>query len=177
MIDDLAKAIQARLLADTVLFGATPATTTAPYPGLVRGGIYDRKVRREGFGATPRAYDDDSHVRPCIVIVDMEEVLSASFTRIRGEVVHPVRLLCMAPAHGAGKVVLTDISDRVSDLLLLNNPDDTVSTEPWIPIIGGKRLFPEFGGRLARKDSEEYPQVVEESVTINFRYIRRAAQL
>lgn len=177
MIDELIKSIQSRLLADTTLFGSTPATPTLPYSGLVKGGAYDRKIRREGFGSTPRAYDTEMHVRPTIVILDMEETVFVQTNPVIGASSHLIRIVCLAPAHGAGKVALSQIADRAYRVVLFNDPDNTSSTEPWIPTIQGKKMFPYFSGSVARKDSEEYPQVVEETFMVEYRFIRRHPHL
>lgn len=177
MINELITAIQSRLLADTTLCGATPANATSPYPGLVKGGVYDRKIRREGFGNTPRAYDTDLHVRPCIVIMDMAESIIPQIGSPLGGASHIIRVTCLAPAHGAGKSVLSQISDRAINVILLNSPDTADSTEPYIPVIQGKRMFPYLSSSLPRKDSEEYPQVIEETFMIEYRFIRRHPQI
>lgn len=176
MIDQLIKAIQSRLLSDAILCGSTPLSPTAPYSGLAAGGIYDRKIRRDGFGSTPRAYDDELHIRPSIIITDMEELPRGGMVGPLGATTHLIRITGVTPAHNSGKSTLSLMMDRSALLLTLDNPDVN-NTEPWIPIILGKRMFPYLAGSAPRKDSEEYPQVIEESLMIEFRFIRRHHQL
>lgn len=148
--------ILARLVADSTLLGAPAAEG---YAGLAKGGIWDRKIKRNGPGNTPQAFwtaDQGRMIRPCISIRDMGEVLHRQESAIPSAYNQFVWIYYYAPALASGKEAIRDMRRRVYELIDFTYSGWTFASED------GPVVFPRLLDRRGTHDSETFPEAVED---------------
>lgn len=140
------------LATDPVLLGTEDPPNG--YTGLLQGGIWTRKLKRERPGRTLQAFtqDDKSLIRPSLVLVDTGDALHPQEDYIPTAYQQQILLYYYAAAGQSGKDTITAARNR--SRLLLESPT-------WLPIgDDGFVLFVKYLGRFGVRDSEEFAEAI-----------------
>lgn len=156
--------IHTTLMADTTLVGVLAA---GAYPGILQGGVWTRRLKREPPGQTPYAFSSADEagklIRPSAVIVDRGDVPHRQRAAIPSAYLQLLPIHIYAPATATGKEVIHDARYRIWELL------DKLRfvTE------NGPVAFVEYVDRVGCFDSEDFPEAVYDIV--RFRITSRIA--
>lgn len=143
------------LLADVILVGTL---AMGEYPGILRGGVWERRLKREPPGNTPHAFSGEDEaaklIRPAAVVLDRGDEPHPQRPAIPSAYYQPVPIYLYAPATGTGKAALKDARRRIWELL-----HDLV-----FPTEDGPMAFVEYINRQGILDCEEFPEAVQDIV-------------
>jgi len=149
--------IAARLEADSILTGSFDVDH---YTGIARGGIWTRKLKRNGDGDTPWAFytsQKGRKIRPSIVVLDDGDSPHPQRDSIPTAYNQVVRIYFYAPATESGKQAIEDMRARVYALI------DHEASGGWVfTSAEGPVVFPRYIDRLGRRDSEVFIEAVED---------------
>jgi hypothetical protein len=138
------------LLSDSVLAGSLNPTTG--YSGLAKGGVWDRRLKREKPGNTPTAFEGEERayiIRPSVVVRDsgdtphrQEEAIPTAYNQV-------VHIYFFAMATQSGKDDIAAMRQRVYQLL------DHKASQGWV-FTGDDGIvrFMDYAGRVGVHDSE-----------------------
>jgi hypothetical protein len=156
--------IATMLTADATLVGALGVDG---YVGILRGGVWTRRLKRMSPGNTPHAFNGKSEaaqlIRPAAVLIDRGDVPHRQRPAIPSAYVQTIPIYLYAPATATGKEAIKDARYRIWELL----DKYTFVTE------NGPVAFVEYQERLGILDSEEFPEAVYD--TVRYRVTSRLA--
>ena len=131
------------------------------YIGYAQGGIWTRRLQRDGdFGLTPEAFyvsDKGRMIRPSIVVLDRGDVPHRQRQAIPSSYIQTVHVYYYAPATESGKAAIVNMRRRVYELI------DHEASGGWVfASEDGPVVFVNLITRFGRRDSETYPEAVED---------------
>ena len=149
------KIIRDRLANDSILGGTLIGTS---WNGLARGGIYDKKIKRDGPGDTPNAFDQSAAgvlvVKPCIVVLDRGDSPHIQRDSIPSAYQQSIFVYFYASATTDGRAAIAAMRARTFELL-----DEQASG--WIfASEGGPMVFCYAAERFGVRDDEVFPEAV-----------------
>lgn len=156
--------IRDMLAADTTLLGTLE---TDGYTGILRGGVWTRRLKREPPGHTPQAFNGTDEaaklIRPAAVILDRGDAPHRQRPAIPSAYQQTIPVYVYAPATATGKEEIAAARYRIWELL-----DKFVfATE------NGPMAFVEYVDRVGILDVEEFPEAVCD--TMRYRVVSRIA--
>jgi hypothetical protein len=134
------------LFADATLVGTHGVSG---YSGILRGGLWKRPLKQNGFGATPEAFTNGSKgdiLMPAAVILDLGDGEHPQQREIPTAYTALPLIYFYAPATDSGKTAIRNAQERVYDLL----KDYVFVTE------NGPLAFVRYVDRVGILDSEEF---------------------
>lgn len=144
------------LLADDTLVG--DLDDDGGYEGTLRGGVWDRRLKREAPGNTPAAFSgvDEAAklIRPAAVLLDRGDDPHPQRPAIPSAYIQQIPIHIYAPATATGKVAIKTARKRIWTLLdgLVFETED------------GPMAFVEYVSRQGVLDCEEFPEAVYDVV-------------
>lgn len=152
---DNATYIKDALMADSTLVGSLVA---GEYGGILRGGVWTRRLKREPPGNTPYAFsgeDDQAKlIRPAAVVLDRGDEPHPQRPAVPSAYIQSLPIHIYAPATATGKGDIKDARKRIWTVL-----DGLV-----FPTEDGPMAFVEYVNRQGVLDCEEFPEAVYDVV-------------
>jgi hypothetical protein len=146
--------IAQRLRSDATLVGTLSGES---YTGILKGGVWTRRLKREPPGDTPAAFyqsDKGRMIKPSAVVLDGGERRHEAEGAIHGAYRQTVRIFLYAPATASGKQAIHDAADIIWSLV-------SFLPSGWaIPLPNGNSGFASLLSRTGIAESEQFSEAV-----------------
>ena len=146
--------VAARLREDSILVGGLGVNG---WSGILAGGVWTRRLKREPPGQTPEAFyasDKGRLIRPSAVVLDRGDVPHIQRDAIPSAYIQPIPIYLYAPATASGKADIVAARKRV--YYMLNGWRFTTEDGPV--------AFVEYRDRVGILDSEEFVEAVYDTL-------------
>jgi hypothetical protein len=146
--------IASRLRNDPTLTGTLSGES---YTGILKGGVWTRRLKREPPGETPEAFYVSSRgkiIKPSAVVLDGGEQRHQAVTAIHGAYRQIIRIYLYATATQSGKDAIENAFERIYELL-------DFSASGWtLGLTATSTGFLVFQGRTGLAESEQFSEAV-----------------